>query len=188
MATIWSFRITFLAAATLAMVVTFSWGASTTRVAPVVPSPARFDPYKNFRFLVKMDGRAVAGMHVMRGIPAGIAPATRFAKNPATGASTRVGQTARATITTERGVSHDTAFVSWALQSSAAAGAGGPAIGLRRDLVIEVRDETGHLAKAYKLGRAWVSGYQAMPDLDAGANAVSIQHMVIVAEGLETIP
>lgn len=183
----WSSRFSVVVAA-LALSATSSLGASATRVAPITALPPRFDPYKNFRFVVKIDGRAVAGTQVMRGLPAGIIPARRFAKNPATGASAPAGQTAHATITMERGVSHDTAFVSWALQSSAAAGAGGPAVGLRRDLVIEVRDETGRLAKAYKLARAWVSVYQALPDLDSGANAVSIAHMVIVGEGIEPTP
>ena len=35
-------------------------------------------------------------------------------------------------------------------------------------------NEAGVLALSYRLWRAWVSEYQALPDLDAGANAVAI--------------
>ena len=50
-------------------------------------------------------------------------------------------------------------------------------LGLIKDLIIEVYNEAGQLALAYKVYRCWVSEYQALPDLDANANAVAIQHL-----------
>ena len=55
----------------------------------------------------------------------------------------------------------------------------------RKDLIIEVYNETGQLVLAYKGFRAWVSEFQALPDLDANANAVAIQHIKLENEGWE---
>jgi len=55
----------------------------------------------------------------------------------------------------------------------------------RKDLIIEVYNETGQLVLAYKVFRAWVSEFQALPDLDANANAVAIQTLKLENEGWE---
>ena len=49
----------------------------------------------------------------------------------------------------------------------------------RKDIIIDVYNEAGQKVHAYKLFRCWVSEYQALPDLDASANAVAIQHIKI---------
>jgi phage tail-like protein len=41
------------------------------------------------------------------------------------------------------------------------------------------------VALVYKIYRAWVSEYNALPELDANANAVAIQSIVIQHEGFE---
>lgn len=55
----------------------------------------------------------------------------------------------------------------------------------RKDIIIEVYNEAGQLVLAYKVFRAWVSEYQALPDLDANANAVAIQTLKLEHEGWE---
>jgi phage tail-like protein len=55
----------------------------------------------------------------------------------------------------------------------------------RKDLIIEVYNEAGQVALAYKVYRCWVSEFQALPDLDANANAVAIQHLKLENEGWE---
>jgi len=55
----------------------------------------------------------------------------------------------------------------------------------RKDLILEVYNEAGQVVLAYKIYRAWVSEYQALPDLDANANAVAIQHIKLENEGWE---
>ena len=55
----------------------------------------------------------------------------------------------------------------------------------RKDIIIEIYNEAGQLAIAYKVYRCWVSEYQALPDLDANANAVAIQHIKLENEGWE---
>jgi phage tail-like protein len=55
----------------------------------------------------------------------------------------------------------------------------------RKDITIEMYNEAGQLAITYKVFRCWVSEYQAMPELDANANAVAIQHIKLENEGWE---
>ena len=55
----------------------------------------------------------------------------------------------------------------------------------RKDIILEMYNEAGQVALAYKVYRAWVSEYQALPDFDANANAVAIQHIKLENEGWE---
>jgi phage tail-like protein len=55
----------------------------------------------------------------------------------------------------------------------------------RKDIIIEVYNEAGQLVLSYNIYRCWVSEYQALPDLDANANAVAIQHIKLENEGWE---
>ena len=55
----------------------------------------------------------------------------------------------------------------------------------RKDLIIEVYNEAGQLALAYKVYRCWVSEFQLLSELDANANAVAIQHIKLENEGWE---
>ena len=56
---------------------------------------------------------------------------------------------------------------------------------LSPDVVIETYNEAGQLVIAYRVFRCWVSEFQAMPDLDANANAVAIQTIKLENEGWE---
>jgi phage tail-like protein len=58
----------------------------------------------------------------------------------------------------------------------------------RKDIIIEIYNEAGQLALAYKIFRCWVSEYQATADLDASASAVLIQHIKLENEGWERDP
>jgi phage tail-like protein len=88
----------------------------------------------------------------------------------------------------ERGVTHDTEFEKWANKVWNFGSGLGAEVSLkdfRKDFIIEVYNEAGQLAIAYKVYRCWVSEFQAMPDLDANANAVAIQHIKLENEGWE---
>lgn len=147
----------------------------------------RFDPYKNFKFRVKWDGKPVAGIskvgmlkrttEVVKHREGGDPSTTR--KSP--------GRTEYDAITLERGVTHDLEFEQWANKVWDFNGAGGESSlkDFRKDIIIEVYNEAGQLALAYKVHRCWVSEYQALPDLDANANAVAIQHIKLENEGWE---
>lgn len=146
----------------------------------------RFDPYKNFKFRIKWDGRYVAGVSKITALKRSTEPVThREGGDPST---VRVSPSTWKfePITIERGVTHDPEFESWA--NLIYTTAGDAAISLknfRKDLIIELLNEQGTVAKAYKVYRCWVSSYQALPDLDANAHAVAIENMVIQNEGWE---
>src|SRR5512136_182567 len=146
----------------------------------------RFDPYKNFKFRVKWDGRYVAGVSKISALKR----RTEVVKHREGGdpSSTRKcpGRTEYEAITLERGVTHDLEFEKWANKVWNFGAGVGSEVSLkdfRKDITIEVYNEAGQLAIAYNIFRCWVSEYQALPDLDANANAVAIQHIKLENEG-----
>lgn len=148
----------------------------------------RFDPYKNFKFRVKWDGRYVAGLNKVSALKRTTTPVTyREGGDPSTERKSP-GQTKYDAITLERGVTHDKEFEQWANKVWNYGSGLGSEVSLkdfRKDIIIEVYNEAGQLAIAYKVYRCWVSEYQALPGLDASANAVAIQTIKLENEGWE---
>lgn len=88
----------------------------------------------------------------------------------------------------ERGVTHDIDFERWANKVWNYGSDLGQQVSLeyfRKDLILEVYDEAGQAAVAYRLYRCWPSEYQAAPDLDASASAVAIEILKLENEGWE---
>src|SRR5687768_4864865 len=146
----------------------------------------RFDPYKNFKFRIKWDGKYVAGVSKV-GL---LKRTTEVVKHREGGdpSSSRKspGRTEYEAITIERGVTHDIEFEQWANKVWNFGSGLGAEVSLkdfRKDVTIEMYNEAGQLAIAYKVFRCWVSEYQAMPELDANANAVAIQTIKLENEG-----
>jgi len=148
----------------------------------------RFDPYKNFKFRVKWDGRYVAGISKVSALKRSTEVVEhREGGDPSTSRKSP-GRTKFEAITLERGVTHDTEFEKWANKVWNFGSGLGAEVSLkdfRKDLIIELYNESGQLAIAYKVFRAWVSEFQAVPDLDANANAVAIQQLKLENEGWE---
>ena len=151
-------------------------------------NPQRFDPYKNFKFRVKWDGRYVAGISKVTGMK----KTTEVVKHREGGdpSSSRKspGRTEFEAISLDRGVTHDTEFEKWANKVWNFGAGLGEEVSLkdfRKDIIIDLYNEAGQLAISYKVYRCWVSEYLALPDLDANANAVAIQHIKLENEGWE---
>jgi len=148
----------------------------------------RFDPYKNFKFRVKWDGRYVAGISKVTGLKRTTEVVKhREGGDPSTSRKSP-GRSEFEAITLDRGVTHDLDFEQWAnkvWRFGAGLGAETSLKDFRKDIIIEVYNEAGQLALAFKVYRCWVSEYTAMPDLDANANAVAIQHIKLENEGWE---
>jgi phage tail-like protein len=152
-------------------------------------NPQRFDPYKFFKFRVKWDGRYVAGVCKVSKLSRTTEPVEhREGGDPSTTRKSP-GRTKFEAITLERGVTHDTEFEKWVnkvWQFGSGLGAEVSLKDFRKDIIIEVYNEAGQLALAYKVFRCWPSEYQALPDLDAnGTAAVAIQHIKLENEGWE---
>ena len=148
----------------------------------------RFDPYKNFKFRVKWDGRYVAGVSKVGSLKRSTEVVEhREGGDPSTSRKSP-GRTKYEAITLERGVTHDTAFEQWANKVWNFGSGLGAEVSLkdfRKDIIIELYNEAGQLAIAYKVFRCWVSEYQAQSDCDANANAVAIQTLKLENEGWE---
>jgi phage tail-like protein len=148
----------------------------------------RFDPYKNFKFRVKWDGKYVAGISKVGALKRSTEIVEHRVGGDPSSSRKSPGRTKFEAITLERGVTHDTEFEKWANKVWNFGSGLGLEVSLkdfRKDIVIEMYNEAGQLALAYKVYRCWVSEFQAAADLDANANAVLIQSIKLENEGWE---
>lgn len=156
--------------------------------APMFSANAhRYDPYRTFKFQVLIDGKPVAGLRKMTALKRTTeAVAWRTAGDPSHERKLPAG-TKYEPITLEQGLTHDPVFEDWAnLVNSIQGDAAMSLKNFRKDIVINVLNLQGQVAIAYKVHRAWVSEYQALPDFDAGTmNTVGIQSIKIEHEGWE---
>lgn len=157
-------------------------------MAQFVVNPSRFDPYKDFKFRIKWDGRMVAGVSK-------VSPLIRTTEvvehreggDPSTSRKSP-GRTDYHAVTLERGVTHDVEFEQWANKVWSFGSGGGSEVSLkdfRKDVILELYNESGQLVMAYRLYRCWVSEYQALPELDANGSGVAIQTITLQNEGWE---
>lgn len=155
---------------------------------PFTVNTQRFDPYKSFKFRVKLDGRYVAGVSNVGGLkrttevvePRGGGDPSTSRKWP--------NRTTSEAITLERGITHDPEFEKWANSVWSHSSGLEQEVSLedsRKDLIIETYNEAGQLVIAYKVYRCWISEYQAQPHLDANTDAVAIQTLKLENEGWE---
>jgi len=146
----------------------------------------RFDPYKNFKFRVKWDSKYVAGVSKVSALKRTTEVVKHREGGDPSSSRKSPGRTEFEAITLERGVTHDKEFEQWANKVWNFGAGLGSEVSLhdfRKDIIIEAYNEAGQLVIAYKVFRCWVSEFQAMPDLDANANAVAIQHLKLENEG-----
>jgi phage tail-like protein len=148
----------------------------------------RFDPYKNFKFRVRWDGRYVAGVSKVSALKRTTETVEhREGGDPST-SRISPGRTSYEAITLERGVTHDTEFEAWANKVwnfGAGLGAEVSLADFRKDILVELCNEAGQVVLAWRIYRCWVSEFQALPELDANANAVAIQSLKLENEGWE---
>jgi phage tail-like protein len=156
----------------------------------LVASPNRYDPYKNFKFRVKFGTSAdyVAGISKVSALKRTTEVVEhREGGDPSTSRKSP-GRNKYEPITLERGVTHDSDFEAWATKVWNYQGKDGTESSLadfRKEVIIDVFNEAGQKVISYTVHRCWVSEYQALPDLDANANAIAIQHIKLENEGWE---
>lgn len=155
---------------------------------PFTVNTHRTDPYKNFKFRVKWNGKYVAGVSRVSPLKRNTevieyrdgANSNNIRKMP--------GFTKYGPITLERGITHDTEFENWANQVFNTSGSAGSEMSLknfRRDIVLEMFNEAGVLVISYLIKRCWVSEYTALPELDANSFSVAIESITLENEGWE---
>ncbi len=157
----------------------------------------RYDPYRNYKFRVKWDGQYVAGVSKVSGLNRTAQVVTYRSGGDPSSTPRMPGQSEYAAITLERGVTHDAAFEQWANKvwdyhnsttDDQQGGTGSQNVSLtdfRKDLVLEVYNESGQKVLAYNIYRCWPSEFRAVPEFDANGNAVAIQSLKLENEGWE---
>lgn len=156
----------------------------------LVARPNRFDPYKNFKFRIAFVGVPgyVAGVSKISALKRTTEVVEhRDGGDPSTGRKSP-GRTKFEAISLDRGVTLDRSFEIWASKVwnfHAEAGAESSLADFRRTLILDVFNEAGQKVLSYTIFNCWVSEYQALPDLDANANAIAIEHIKVENEGWE---
>lgn len=160
--------------------------------APTFPvNTHRYDPYRTFKFRVSIAGRVVAGLSKMGPLKRTTEPVKWRSAGEPSYQRIMPGGSAFEGITLEQGLTHDAVFEEWAnaVNNVAEGDAGMSLKNYRRAVVIDVLNLQGVPAITYKLRRAWVSEFQALPELDANnMNTVAIQSITIQHEGFERDP
>jgi phage tail-like protein len=149
-----------------------------------VVNSTRVDPYKNFKFRMLWDGKAVLGVSKVSSLKR----TTEVVKHRSGGQNSydhkSPGRSTYEGVTLERGITHDIEFEKWANAVQSYAGDTAMDLaGYKKDLTLEVLNEKSQVAFRYFLFRCWVSEFVTLPDLDANANAIAIEHIKIELEG-----
>jgi phage tail-like protein len=148
----------------------------------------RYDPYKTYRFLVYFGASTapVAAVSKVSGLKRS-SDVIDYKEGGNAIILKGLGRTKYEPITLERGLTMDLDFAKWANYAQVL-DSGAPSTSLanlRQTVRIDLLNEEGQPVWRFKIWRAWVSEYQALPDLDAGANAIAIEHIKIENEGWE---
>jgi phage tail-like protein len=148
----------------------------------------RFDPYKSYRFLVYFGTSTtpVAAVSKVTAIKRS-SDVIEYKEGGNAVILKGLGRTKYEPVTMERGVTYNHDFETWA-NAAQVLQQGAPSTSLaalRRELAVVLLNEEAQAVYRYTIHRAWVSEFQALPDLDAGSNAVAIEHIKIENEGWE---
>jgi phage tail-like protein len=156
-------------------------------VAEFTVNASRLDPYKNFKFRVKWDGKVVAGISKISGLKRTTEVIEYRQGSDPSAVLKSPGRTTYEPITLERGVTHDPAFEDWAnlVWRRGVVGNEVALSSFRKDIAIELLNEAGQVVIAYKVYRCWVSEFVALSELDANGAAVAFQHIKLENEGWE---
>jgi phage tail-like protein len=146
----------------------------------------RFDPYKQFKFLVRWDGKIVPGISKISGLHRN----TTVVEWREAGQSKLVkkipGQTSYEPIVLERGRTHDPAFENWANKVWNPGSGAGTQLSkpdYQKDVIIDLLNEAGQLVMSFKVYRCWPSRYSPLHELNANSPAVAIESLVLEHEG-----
>lgn len=160
----------------------------TQLAAQFTVNPNRFDPYKNFKFRVKWDGKYVPGIRSVSGLERTTEVVTYREGGDPSLSRKSPGQTSYAPIVLERGRTHDTEFEKWANKVwNFGSGLGGEVslADFRKDIVVELYNEAGQLVMAWYVYRCWPSEYVALGGLDAREHKIATESITLQNEGWE---
>ncbi len=148
------------------------------------PHIHRHDPYESFKFRVILDGMPIMGVSKVSALQR----VTDVIEHRAGGDLSSIGKSPGITqyepVTLERGITQDRVFEQWADKVWKLGGESSPS-DFRKDVAIEVLDETDQVVFRYLLYRCWVSAYEALPELDANVDTIAVERITLEHEGWE---
>src|SRR5437588_12938957 len=155
-------------------------------MAKFTVNPLRYNPYRNFKFRVKIDNVYVAGLSKCSALKR-TTEMVEWREGGDPSHTTKLpGKTKYDPVTLTAGVTHDTTFEAWAnLVNNFQGDAATFLSKFQKDIAIDVFNEADQKVLSYNLYGCWVSEYQALPELDASANAVAIQTLKVEMRGWE---
>lgn len=145
----------------------------------------RFDPYRNFKFKVKIDGQVVAGLSKMSALKKTTEGIDWAEAGDNFNPRRLPGKTKYEAVTLEKGMTNDKVFEDWADLVNKYKGNAIKAEEFRKDIQLMVCDMNGTPKITYNLYSCWVSEFQAIPDMDVTQNGVAIQTIKLENEGFE---
>ena len=160
--------------------------ALTTLAAQFTVNPYRFDPYKNFKFRVKWDGRYIPGIYKISGLRRTTGVVYHREGGDPSVERASPGLTKYDPIELWRGRSHDTSFEEWANQTWNFGGGLGSEASLqdfRKDIFIDLLNEAGQKVMSFHVYRCWPSEYVALGDMDALDACVAHEKITLQNEG-----
>jgi phage tail-like protein len=161
------------------------------------PATNRYDPYRNFKFRIQWDNRYVAGVSKVSALTRTTQVVTHRSGGDPSTPRRMPGQSEYEAITLERGVTRDVEFEQWCNKvwdyKNSTTGDPQGSIAhqdvslkdFRKDIILEVYNESGQKVLAYNIHRCWPSEFRAVPEFDANGNAVAIQSLKLENEGWE---
>lgn len=161
----------------------------------MAPRTSSFDPYRTFKFRVRLDGSTIAGISKVSSLGRSVASTEVKEAGDAFGPRLMPGAISYDEVTLEQGWSADTAFEAWANQVLALHADPSGTKNFKRTVFIDVFDLAGNAGnpggttplQSYKLHRAWVCKYVAVPDLDAADGGYGIRSVSLRHEGWERV-
>ncbi|WP_228015667.1 phage tail protein [Leptolyngbya ectocarpi] len=147
---------------------------------------SRIDPYKNFKFRVAWDGQVVAGVSKVSALKRTTEVVSHREGGDVSTPRHSPASSKFDPITLERGITFAPEFEAWANLVYSTEGDGAVSLaGLRKNISIEMLNLQGTVVKRYNVFRCWVSEYTALPELDANANAIAFETIILQNEGFE---
>ena len=160
--------------------------------------PARassFDPYRTYKFRVRLDGVIVAGLTKVSSLGRTVQGNEVKEAGDSFGPRYMPGALSFDEVTMDQGWSADDRFERWANEVLQLLSDPASARQFKRTVFIDVFDlqatpaslTGGSPLTSYKLHRAWVSKYVAVPELDAAMGGIGIRSISLRHEGWERI-
>lgn len=144
-----------------------------------MPAGERKDPYRNFRYLVEIDGIAQAGFSEAT-IPDSTQDPIEYREgNEPPTARKLPGLIKYGNVTLKWGITDSMDLYNWRKLVEDGKDA-------RRNMAIVLLDEEGNPAARWEFNEAWPSKYDA-PDLSAKGTDIAVETLEIVHEGLKRI-